>query len=258
MMSYFQFWRDCRPPFVVTMVGRVDVGTDQPRLSTDVVRDPMPRPPVEPAWEQGAIPHPDGELYNVHWECGIEYTHERLCNIQRDNSTFDAKIRGVAQVRLPNAYPEKGQLHILSWGQPSLNWLPEEDASDRPGEPGAFVNPKDWMPIAGELTLRADGDRMAACRMAVQRAAVRTQDRKRNAKRMVDIGEIQGLTLGPHAALPRLAKMEKKKAEAQEELSASTKLSDTFRAQTAPAGAPRKQRTHRIWTQASGFVTYAG
>jgi len=114
------------------------------------------------------------------------------------------------------------------------------------------------MPIAGELTLRADGDRMAACRMAVQRAAVRTQDRKRNAKRMVDIGEIQGLTLGPHAALPRLAKMEKKKAEAQEELSASTKLSDTFRAQTAPAGAPRKQRTHRIWTQASGFVTYAG
>merc|ERR1712100_368629 len=101
----FQFWRDLRPPFEVKKVKRVDDLTD--------------------------TRHPDGQLYEVTYLCPIDYESERMWGTDQGGSTFENKIHGVAEVRIPDRFPEKRPMNIVSWGHPELNWVPgPEDEID--------------------------------------------------------------------------------------------------------------------------------
>lgn len=263
--SQFQFWRDLRPPFVVLEVKRVDDGTDN---DTEV-----------PAH---LVNNPDGDMCNISYECPIEYFAERLMDTKSDNGTFANKVRGIAQVRIPNTFPQKRSLLIESWGSPTLN-PPDEGLKD-PRKPKA-VPPTQWNPIAHELGIPPASERMAKCINASKVATQRLEKRKK----IVKVPELQRLLLGPHASLPRLAKIEaiengKQAASGTPEaaspdatLNTSLKASPANGRHSAAAifaaaafqeaggdaagrrpGKATKIRNHTIFTQAAGFVNYAG
>merc|ERR1712176_1431225 len=85
--NQFQFWRDLRPPFQIMEVRRL---TGEP--------------------ESGQ--HPDGDLFEVVYQCGIDYCAERLWNLNSDAGTFNNKVHGSAQVRTPNGFPKKRPISI--------------------------------------------------------------------------------------------------------------------------------------------------
>mmetsp|Transcript_96993 Transcript_96993/g.278713 ORF Transcript_96993/g.278713 Transcript_96993/m.278713 type:complete len:394 (+) Transcript_96993:78-1259(+) len=227
--SQFQFWRDLRPPFTVQQVRRVDTG------KASFV-------------DLSSTSHPDGELYFIHYDCAIEYAAERLMDVMSDAGTFNNRIHGVAEVRIPNSFPQKRPLHILSWGKPTL--IPPDSVDEAKTLP-----PEQNMPIATLLGVSPTCDRMQNCLKAYREAKHRTDARKKQVK----VPELQRLLLGPHASLPRLAKME----EAQALEQSSSSLRD--RPGSSPAlGASdlgestKKNRQHRMCTSAVGFVSYNG
>lgn len=224
--SLFRFWHDLRPPFQVLQAKRVDDG-----LSLDV-----------PA---AAVNHPDGELYNVTYACPIEYIAERVMDDKTANSTFDNKVIGVAQVRIPNGFPSKRPLHIVSWGQPTLNPPADLEFGLKP----RAVEPEQWMPTACDVGVASNGDRATKAVKESKASAIRSNAQKK----IVKVPELQRLLLGPHASLPRLAKM----AAAQSKIDAVD--AETPAAATAAGGvAPTRLRRHTVFTPAVGFVTYAG
>lgn len=217
----FQFWRDLRPPFVVRQVRRV---TNEP--------------------ESGS--HPDGDLFKVTYQCGIDYVSERLWNEKSDGGTFDNKIQGVAIVRIPDEYPKQRTITIDSWGQPSLNSSHWGNDDEEEGEAPAFVDPNVWMPISQELDLPANLPRFAGCREATRKAVSR---------RPVEMPALQRLLLGPHASLPRLAMSN---SMAPGAAAAATTGAEGDAQGATPSPKKNKKRQHRIFTAAAGFVRYAG
>mmetsp|Transcript_27253 Transcript_27253/g.78403 ORF Transcript_27253/g.78403 Transcript_27253/m.78403 type:complete len:381 (+) Transcript_27253:161-1303(+) len=221
--SQFHFWRDLRPPFYVLDMKRVDDGS---RAAADV-----------PA---ASMSHPDGELYNIRYECAIEYFAERLMDTNGNNGTFNNKVRGVAQVRIPNGFPQKRPIHIVTWGRPTLN--PPDMETEDAKKPKA-VDPGTWNPIAHELGLPPSADRLAKCRTVSQETTARVEHKKK----IVKVPELQRLLLGPHASLPRLAKMQ-----------ATVSSNATASSPELAARPPPRVRKHTIFTPAVGFVSYAG
>lgn len=232
--TQFQFWRDLRPPFSVLQASRVDNGQD----SLD-------------STQMAKACHPDGELYDIQYECAIEYFAEHLMGISSDAGTHNNKVCGIAQVRIPNNFPHKRPLHILSWGQPTLNPPDDMGKGNKKG-----VAPEESLPIATELGISPQSDRMQRCIKACKEAQSRIEKRKLQVK----VPELQRLLLGPHASLPRLAKMEADKA-AQAEMSkdiaelAGRSSASSIGGNTAD---PQRVRRHRIFTPAVGFVSYNG
>lgn len=201
----FSFWRDLRPPFAVVDVKKASVDEEK---------------------------HPDGDLYDVTYECGLDYRSERMWGEQSEGGTFNNRIHGVAQMRIPDAYPKVRPLTILSWGRPMLNWTPDDDnVADKP-----IVAPEKWSPIADQLGIRADAPRFAKVREAT---------RKAKSRREVEVPELERLLLGPHASLPRLASVE------------AQRTAQDFATKSSPTP-KKKMREHRIFTSAGGFIRYNG
>lgn len=219
----FQFWRDLRPPFFVTGVTR-----DQESLTGS---------------------HPDGDLFHVVYQCGIDYVGERLWNENGYAGTFDNMIHGVAIVRIPDG-PHR-QISIVSWGRPTLNYTPKEqlDAQGVPIQDNVdrIVDPNEWMPISDELGLRADLPRFAACREAT---------RKANRRSHLEVAPMQALLLGPHAILPKLAAQADAKGSPSKGPASPTKAASDH--EGGSPSSPKKKRQHRIFTSAAGFVRYVG
>lgn len=225
--NIFQFWRDLRPPFDVLEVVRADHSQE-----------------VSSEGGRGIKPHPDGELFYVTYECPIEYFAERLWGLKSDGGTYNNKIHGVAQVRIPLDFPEKNHLRVMGWGSPGFMVSPHEDAKVTGVEPPHAVNPLIWMPISEEFGLRPAIKRFKACRSET-RIASRRADIQR--KRGVEVPELQKLLLGPHASLAKLAAAEQK---------IITGSPDDGRAVQPPRKVPPRNRG--IYTASSGFVSYAG
>jgi len=200
----FQFWRDLRPPFQVVAVKEVD------------------------DWHAG---HPDGKLYSIRYLCGLDYVSERSLGESSEAGTFDNKIHGEAQARIPDNFPKTRPVRIVSWGQPVLNFQPEEEERGP-----SVVPPEKWNPLADFLGKRPDSPKLAGVRDACKRVPRR---------RGVQVPPLQKLLLGPHASLPRLEKVEKGRDPAVDE--------DQER-----SGGRVGKRQHRIYTAAAGFISYNG
>jgi len=134
----FRFWRDCRPPFRVSHVERVDEGADSK--------------------------HADGDLFNVSYNCGIDYCSERLYG---DTSTFDNMIQGVAVLRIPDEFPTKRPVFV-SWGRPTLSSDKNKDLAQKKAK---AVDPEQFLPIANEVGLRPDHPRFKSVRDTVKKTA---------------------------------------------------------------------------------------
>mmetsp|Transcript_5996 Transcript_5996/g.14289 ORF Transcript_5996/g.14289 Transcript_5996/m.14289 type:complete len:360 (+) Transcript_5996:161-1240(+) len=205
------FWQDLRPPFFVLRVKRANAGGDEG-------------------------PHADGELYKVTYECGLEYASEHMLGAKGEGGFSDHRIHSEALVRFSNSFPRRRPLHIVSWGEPVLNWSPTGTEDENP----VAVDPEIWMPIAEELGVRPDDPSLEACRALTREATGRKAARDR---RGVEVPELERLLLGPHASLPRLA-------------AATQNLLKDRDLCHGPPG-PRK-RAHTVYTPAAGFVRYAG
>lgn len=217
--SFFHFWRDLRPPFHVIETKRIG---------------------------EGASGHVDGDLFQITYECGIDYCNERLFRASQSKSTFDNTVHGVALARIPNGFPRKRPMHLLSWGKPVLYYVPDEENKVVSGKTGAAeVNAYQWLPIASELGCRPDEPRLEKCRDAARRVVPRDG---------FEVKPLQRLLLGPHASLPRLARMDEVLANAKEQV---VKTQNSVPPQEVPVHSPKK-RKHRIWTSAAGFISYAG
>lgn len=224
--SQFQFWRDLRPPFTVSQVQRVDNGIN---MLVSI---------------QDASGHPDGELYFITYECPIEYSAERLMDVNSEAGTFNNKIHGVAQVRIPNNYPQRRPVYIVSWGQPTL--IPPGPDQHQLSAPEVGM-----LPLATELGVNPTSDRMTSCIKACRDVQHRMDDKRKQVK----VPELQRLLLGPHASLPRLAKMEETWAMEQ---SNTDNGKGARPASTSLHGLATRVRSHRLFTPAVGFVSYNG
>jgi len=222
--NQFQFWRDLRPPFSIIEVRRV---ADEPHAGA----------------------HPDGDLHEVVYECGIDYTCERLWNTKSVSGTFDNRVHSTAQVRIPDCFPKERPISILSWGEPKLNWSPADD-SDNDGNllRPLTIDPSKWMPIADELQQRADLPRFAGCRAATKRA---------DSRRGIQVKPLQKLLLGPHTSLAKLAACDQTLTNASPAAMEAAAMKHLEETGTFP---PKKirPRQHCIFTAAAGFVKYAG
>jgi len=218
--NQFNFWRDLRPPFHVSHVRR---DTEEPDAGL----------------------HPDGDLFHVTYQCGIDYVGERLWNEKSDGGTFDNLIYGRATIRVADSYPQGKGLTVVSWGRPSLFWNRIEEFDENGVPIQDFVDPDKWMPISDELKLRADMPRFAACREAT---------RKANSRRPIEMAPMQSLLLGPHASLPRIAATTDKVAFNK----AASPMKTDGGVEGATPSPIKKKRQHRIFTAAGGFVRYAG
>jgi hypothetical protein len=227
----FQFWIDLRPPFSVLKVKKAD---EMPMLGSSATM---------------AVPHPDGDLYKVTYQCGIEYSAERMAH-GGENGTFGNKITGVALIRLSNNFPRKRPLRIISWGQPQLKGdEPADDDEDDKKATG--VDPSKFLPIGDELGKRPDDPSMAACRNVSRELTMKMAKRRAQ----VEVPELQKLLLGPHASLPRLAQCERA-ARSQTSLAAEDR--NPLLSPQQSMAKPAARRQHTIWTQAAGFIRYAG
>lgn len=210
--NQFQFWRDLRPPFEVLEARRL-------------------------SHEPDAGKHPDGDLFALVYECGIDYGSERLWGGKSDAGTFNNTVHGEAKVRIPDGFPQKRPITIVSWGEPSLNWVAKEEKDeDGNAVPLAVIDPCKWMPISDELKQRADHPRFAACREATRNA---------KSKRGIEVTPLTKLLLGPHASLPRMARMQEERMEPEEKSGQHAKK-------------VVRRRAHCIFTSAAGFVRYHG
>eukprot|EP00427_Karlodinium_veneficum_P000725 CAMPEP_0169162140 /NCGR_PEP_ID=MMETSP1015-20121227/57477_1 /TAXON_ID=342587 /ORGANISM="Karlodinium micrum, Strain CCMP2283" /LENGTH=234 /DNA_ID=CAMNT_0009234159 /DNA_START=440 /DNA_END=1144 /DNA_ORIENTATION=- len=180
-----------------------------------------------------------GDLFEVVFQCGIDYVSERLWGQKSDAGTFNNKAVTSARVRIPNGYPCQRPITIVSWGKPTLNWNPHHEKDDDGNllKP-IVVDPNKWMPISDELKQRADHPRFAGCREATKRA---------KSHRPIEVEPLQKLLLGPHCTLTKTAKLSKLHDKAN-----STGMLD------AMPGKKVKKRAHCIFTSAAGFVRYAG
>lgn len=212
----FQFWRDCRPPFIVRSVRRIANGPDSGH-------------------------HPDGDLFKVTYQCGIDYCGERLWNLKSEAGTFDNLIQGVARIRIPDEFPKIRKFTIESWGQPSLNsthWeKPDEDEETVPGP--TMVDPNVWMPISQELDTSPGLPRFAGCREATRKAV---------SNRPVKMPPLQKLLLGPDKSVGKFAAASPPRV-APDPADAGG---------MTPSPQKKKHREHRIFTAAAGFVRYHG
>lgn len=215
----FRFWTDLRPPFKVVNIERVP----EDRLEKDA----------------------DGELFQVSYQCGIDYCSERAFVL---TSTFDNVCRGVATMRIPDDYPRRRPV-FLSWGRPALA-MPEE--RKQTSAKAAGVSPAHWMPIAGELNLPANHPRLGKCREAARRAA----DKKRG----LEVSPLQKMLLGPHMSLPKLVQQEEAAANLALLSRGESPLLGSAEEGGSPGVATRRarKREHRIYTAAAGFVRYSG
>lgn len=214
----FKFWHDLRPPFAVLQVKRVDDG-----LSDEV-----------PA---SAVDHPDGELHTITYECAIEYFAERLLNDDSESGTFGNKVSGVAEVRIPNAWPRKRPIHILGWGNPTLN------------PPDVEPGPKQKAAPSQDAKERSSSQ--PSQRQGLLKDPSRAQGRVRQKRKVVKVDDLQRLQLGAHASLPRM--------ESSRNLDEVKALDRKTGANDYPAAAAeRRPRKHRVFTPACGFITYEG
>lgn len=220
----FQFWRDLKPPFYVSAMRR-----DQ---------------------EDAATKHPDGDLFYVSYQCGIDYVSERLWNENTEGGSFDNKIKGVASLRIPDGYPQQRGITVLSWGNPSLNATDAVDPNGVPLEDG-FIDPNKWMPISQELSQRPDLPRFGACREATRKAHSNVK-----ARRNLKVPPLQKLLLGPHSSLPRLAATEGRDLTGGAASPTGAASSPGSGGSSTPS--PKKKRQHRIFTAAAGFLRYEG
>lgn len=221
--NQFNFWRDIRPPFNVAAVKRLHE-------------------------EASAGQHPDGDLFEVIFQCGIDYVSERLWGLKSDGGTFNNRITSSARVRIPDGFPRKRPITIVSWGSPQLNWQPSNETDDEGNASRPSIDPAKWMPISDELQQRADLPRFAGCREATKRA---------DSRKGFEVSPVQKLLLGPHASLPKLAACDKDLGN----LSATSREAAAARLveEGLPVPPPKvKPRQHRIFTAAAGFVHYAG
>lgn len=215
--NQFQFWRDIRPPFNVASVHRLHE-------------------------EVSAGQHPDGDLFEVVFQCGIDYVSERLWGLKSDGGTFNNRIHSSARVRIPDGFPRRRHLTLVSWGSPQLNYQPGGGDDDEDGNRSKLVqiDPNKWMPISDELKVRANLSRFASCREATKRADAHTRRKGRRA----------GSLPSKESKDPELAHLSEEAREAavarlvQEGLAFPTKKI--------------KPRQHRIFTSAAGFVRYVG
>jgi hypothetical protein len=171
--------------------------------------------------------------------CGLDYRTERKWGEKSDAGTFSNVISGIAQVRMPDSFPVKRPVTILSWGKPVLNDYPQMEEGSHMNKTSA-VDPDKWMPIADELGIRADAPRLASCREATRRAKPRGG---------ITVPPLQKLLLGPHAPLPKLRTCESMRD--------PTKTEQHERG-IVPYGSKHHKRNHCVFTGAGGFVKYAG
>lgn len=238
----FRFWLDVRPPFTITKMKRVDNDGDR---------------------------HPDGELYKVNYQCGIEYASEHLKD-SGANGVYDNVINGVATVRIPDAFPQRRPIIILSWGRPALDSASDGRLSDDVED--EFVDPTAWMPIGTELGKRPDDPALAEMRQVSMEASGKLRQKPRG---QIEVPELQKLLLGPsaNASLYRLARAHcpDRNAGSGHEVLAGSPALRPRRASSAPrvgngrrtaqpptAESPTRARKRTICTAAAGFVTYAG
>jgi len=212
-INKFMFWRDLRPPFEVVEVQRADNGRSD---WLDIAG-------------RGAG-HPDGELYLVTYECGLEYVGERKWGDKSDSGTFNNKVHGVAQVRISNDFPDKRPLTLVSWGKPVLNFIP------KPSEVGEakFIDPGLWNPLSDLLGVRADSPKMETVRRLTREA-----NRKAALRASGQAAGVQKMLLGPHPSLTQMAKAERAMA-------------------AGGTSAPAKMKQRTVFTAAGGFVKYVG
>lgn len=224
----FHFWRDLRPPFHII---------ETRRLSD------------EPNFKEGN--HPDGILHEVTFESAIDYHGERLWGTKSDSGTFNNRVRSTAMLRIPQGFPQKRPLTIVSWGAPTMNWKPDQETDDdgNPLKP-VMIDPSKWMPISDLLQERADLPRFAKCRQATKLADSRKGQQTK---------PLQKLLLGPHASLSKLARTQDESDFAG--MSPESRMAASFRLTGGSGTFPAKKvkpRSHRIYTAAAGFVRYAG
>lgn len=142
----FEFWRDLRPPFIVTKVEREYHTHPKTAPCTAISED----------------------TFKVSYECALDYSTERAWGGAQDGGTFDNVVHAAARIEIPENWPADGSnLTILDWGQPILNWTPDMDAkanppkkSDEDGENvdwDAFQKIKDSVDMrAGQKSFRKD------------------------------------------------------------------------------------------------------
>lgn len=230
--NMFCFWRDLKPPFQVIEVRRLHN-------------------------EPEAGQHVDGDMFEVEYQCAIDYVSERLWNEKSDAGTFDNRIHSTALIRIPNGFPKRRPISLISWGKPSLNWIPPDDRDELVDAPKPRIDPGVWMPIADELGCRAKDPRFAKIRRAVTNCKSHHE---------IKVNPLEKLMLGPHASLARLAKCTESVAGAPGTDSGEMAISDLRRppqafkppAPTDSAVQKKKMRHHRVFTAAAGFVKYAG
>jgi hypothetical protein len=236
-VSGFNFWRDLRPPFEILGVRRPDSD-----------------PETEEAERHEN--HPDGVLYNVIYECRLEYVSERSWNMLTDAWTYNNKVHGVARVRIPDGFPQKRPIRIVDWGQPVINYLPDPNKPDE--DVIATVPPLEWSPLAQELGIRIDSQRLATVRDMSQKNPVFGNE----------VSPRQKALLGSHALLPELAAIEERAASAPAGAAVGRRgsLSHTSvarrlqrsRRSACDGATPPRVRQHRMFTPAGGIVTYRG
>jgi hypothetical protein len=213
------FWQDLRPPFVVKKVVRLDEGDSGLK----------------------GLHHPDGDLHLVSYDCGIDYVGERKFDTMPGSSTFDSKIHGVAKVRFGNLFPSKRNFHFVSWGSPVCVRSPgqagEAEARDKSKMPEVpdIVDARVWNPLAAELAVRPDSQKLAKVHSEIKSMHARS---KASGPKPLQPSKQKTVLLGPHVPM---------------QLQAS--LSPQRRAEK---DGDVKIRHHRIATSAAGFLKYAG
>lgn len=225
-MQGVSFWQDLRPPFVVRKVHLAKQGTEDLKN----------------------LHHPDGDLYHVTYECGLDYVGERKFDTMPGSSSFDNKVHGVAAVRFSNHFPTKRQFRFLSWGRPVCVRSPGQagEAEAHEEREVAVVDSKIWNPLAKELGERADSDRMNRVH-----SEVRSMHRKSLASGPAPLEQTneKRAIMGTHTGLQAFLK-----AKTQDIAKSSRQIG----LDTLPHEKKIKMREHRICTSAGGFLKYHG
>lgn len=179
----------------------------------------------------------EGILHQVKYECGVDYATERLGEDSSEGGTFDNKLCGVAEVRVLPNFPKERPITVVSWGAPSMFSGPEMCDS------GKGVDPDIWNPLADLLGCRPDDPRLRSVNEAARRAAAT------RSKGSLSVPPMQKALLGPHPALPQLARCASE---------AGQPGSRGAAASGEAGGTVKKMRKHKIFTAACGFVEFHG
>lgn len=246
---YFRFWRDARPPFRVGRVERVDElerdasGTNGSSLASASSR---------------------GRLYHASYECGIEYVSEHSYGETASDATFNNMVRGIATVRISDAFPKNSRIEIVSWGRPVLIPKPEParaaSSSSTQRKRHGGIPADQWSPLASLLGLNPDHPRLARSRRAAECLSPHGGP---------DVDVLQKVLLGchTHTTLPRIAQH----LDAASALAYSNNgyldgggtagmrgTSPTAVGRSDAASPEKRKRERRVWTAAAGFLSYVG